>query len=819
MLKKISIIGITVFLILNVISCSKEDNPVEPVIVNEVPAQVVLVSPQDGTTNLEAPVTFEWKSIANVELYHLQISTVQNFSTVAFRDSSITSNKTSVGNLTQLQKYFWRVRAKNKTGIGAWSQVFEFTTKGNFPSLIVLVFPGNGSIDNPINLSLAWNKDQYADSYHLQVSREQNFQTIYLQDTTITSTSYALTNLPNEVQLFWRVRGKSKVGYGVWSEVFSFTTIGVPPVQVQLLLPKFEVTEVPTSTLFQWSSISNAKSYHLQISTSAVFQNLFYNDSTLTSNEITVNNLAAGQLYYWRVRAKNKYGIGPWSARLEFTTASISQVPGKVTLIQPADNAANVASPVNFQWAQVQNSSAYHIQLSTVSNFQTIVTQDSSLTITNKSIDNLSRGQKYFWRVRAKNSTGTGLWSDVHNFTTIGDTPGQVVLSLPPNGSTGLTGTVGFVWSSVQGRDKYHIQISLSQIFQNNFYEDSTLVFNFANVGNFEINKKYYWRVRAKNAAGAGLWSSVFDFDTYPNLPDQVQLTLPANGAVNVLLPINFQWLSAAKAGSYHIQISTIQNFQSIVQQDSSLVNTNKLISGLNNGQKYYWRVRAKNATGIGIWSSVFDFTTNSGLPVQVQLTSPTNELANLTQPINFQWSSISSVQSYHIQFSVSSNFQSIFLEDSTLTTNSFLINAFHFLQKYYWRVRAKNASGVGQWSQSFEFTTTASPLVATWKLTKVTVNLGGINLDLTPEQAGTQMTIICKNDRTFEVTMINSSGTTVDNGTWSATDKQITLNYQSGNSETLSYTLNGNKLIIKDKLVPGPNNTTIPATLEFTKQ
>jgi hypothetical protein len=89
----------------------------------------------------------------------------------------------------------------------------------------------------------------------------------------------------------------------------------------------------------------------------------------------------------------------------------------------------------------------------------------------------------------------------------------------------------------------------------------------------------------------------------------------------------------------------------------------------------------------------------------------------------------------------------------------------------------------------------------------------------LTPEQANAQMTIICRSDRTFDATLISSGTTTVDYGTWSATDNFITLNYQFGNPETLEYTLSGSKLVIKNKMVPGPNNTTIPATLEFTKQ
>lgn len=125
--------------------------------------------------------------------------------------------------------------------------------------------------------------------------------------------------------------------------------------------------------------------------------------------------------------------------------------------------------------------------------------------------------------------------------------------------------------------------------------------------------------------------------------------------------------------------------------------------------------------------------------------------------------------------------------------------------------------------SSPTEPSTNPSEFVGTWKMTKVIVVLAGNNVELTPEQAETQMTIVAKADGSFTMTTVKKDSTTGNNvstvltGTWKIANGKIELKYSDGTSESLEFTLNGNKCSIKTTVQA--LGTTLPATLEFTKQ
>jgi len=88
--------------------------------------------------------------------------------------------------------------------------------------------------------------------------------------------------------------------------------------------------------------------------------------------------------------------------------------------------------------------------------------------------------------------------------------------------------------------------------------------------------------------------------------------------------------------------------------------------------------------------------------------------------------------------------------------------------------------------------------LVGTWVLTKIIVPSYN-NAELTPDDVGIHATFVLNKDRTFKVTMVDSSGTSVETGTWSTANGKVTL---KGDTETIEmpYTLsdNGNKLTVE---------------------
>lgn len=94
-------------------------------------------------------------------------------------------------------------------------------------------------------------------------------------------------------------------------------------------------------------------------------------------------------------------------------------------------------------------------------------------------------------------------------------------------------------------------------------------------------------------------------------------LASPSNGESNVTLPPTLIWNSISGGTSYTLQVSTTNNFSSYVFNQSGLTTTNQQVSSLNNSTQYFWRVNASNGTGTSSWSTVWNFTTQSGGPGQ----------------------------------------------------------------------------------------------------------------------------------------------------------------------------------------------------------
>jgi hypothetical protein len=87
-------------------------------------------------------------------------------------------------------------------------------------------------------------------------------------------------------------------------------------------------------------------------------------------------------------------------------------------------------------------------------------------------------------------------------------------------------------------------------------------------------------------------------------------LIAPVNGATDVPLTPIFEWNDLMDAAGYVIEVATDQAFTKIVQSESSDETEAILLTPLDNGTTYYWRVRANNACGPGANSAVFSFTT-----------------------------------------------------------------------------------------------------------------------------------------------------------------------------------------------------------------
>jgi hypothetical protein len=116
--------------------------------------------------------------------------------------------------------------------------------------------------------------------------------------------------------------------------------------------------------------------------------------------------------------------------------------------------------------------------------------------------------------------------------------------------------------------------------------------------------------------------------------------------------------------------------------------------------------VCAVNSSGAGLYSAIWSFTTTLAPPASPQLLYPNNNKTTAPLEMIFAWSAVVSAQSYQLQISQRVDFSEIEQEKSELSEPSCKIVGLEYRTVYYWRVRARNSGGEGEYSAVFTFKT-----------------------------------------------------------------------------------------------------------------
>lgn len=188
---------------------------------------VALNKPDNFSTLFYDDVTLSWFQANNANTYDLQVSTVSNFASTVLNLTGLTNLNFVANNLSN-SAYFWRVRAVNESGNGAWSSTYKFTVEVLVPEKVNLSTPPNNSTNISITPELRWLNASGAYTYDIQVSKDVNFTNLVLNATGHVGTSYFLSALDYFATYYWRVRGVHPSNIGPWSDTWKFQTTSAP---------------------------------------------------------------------------------------------------------------------------------------------------------------------------------------------------------------------------------------------------------------------------------------------------------------------------------------------------------------------------------------------------------------------------------------------------------------------------------------------------------------------------------------------------------------------------------------------------------------
>ncbi len=280
----------------------------------------------------------------------------------------------------------------------------------------------------------------------------------------------------------------------------------------------------------------------------------------------------------------------------------------------------------------------------------------------------------------------------------------------PSNEAVVESNVVNFQWNSLEGADKYRIQVIASNqaIVLDSLVSKTNLTFPLT-------QGVYQWKVRGENFAYQSSYSTLLNLtvmETSNLANQQVVLSSPSNGFYTNDTNLTCSWLGINKADYYDLELINMTKGQTVVYQLSDITNTSATLNNtiLSQDAEYQWKIRAVNTTSKTAFTSRV-FLLDKMNPNQPQNNLPANNAVKVAnQSITFDWISptdtgtIQSPIAYTIEFANSNAFTTI-IQTSNSSTATFS-QIFTLAGEYYWRIKTSDTAGNSSiYSVPFKFT------------------------------------------------------------------------------------------------------------------
>ncbi|HPO63783.1 MAG TPA: YCF48-related protein, partial [Candidatus Kapabacteria bacterium] len=219
-----------------------------------------------------------------------------------------------------------------------------------------------------------------------------------------------------------------------------------------------------------------------------------------------------------------------------------------------------------------------------------------------------------------------------------GESFASPILKSPENGSLGVSNSPELEWYSVYTASSYLVQLSTTYDFSEIAYSLTTTQTSYSLSG-LEDSVLFYWRVKAYNGNDSTDWSNIWSFLTSQFAPPIA--IYPQNAAASVPTTMAFVWSAIPGAVSYHLQVSTNQNFNTFLINEDNITNNYYIELLLESQFRYFWRLKANYSGGVSEWTNTWYFDT--GESVIVTIGNGTNFNLPFTYPApygNYNWGS-----------------------------------------------------------------------------------------------------------------------------------------------------------------------------------
>ena len=221
----------------------------------------------------------------------------------------------------------------------------------------------------------------------------------------------------------------------------------------------------------------------------------------------------------------------------------------------------------------------------------------------------------------------------------------------------------------------------------------------------------YKWWIQARNYKGYGQWSNYMSFKFASILPGKATLISPKL-TTGTSKP-TYIWNPVAGSTEYHLKVVDINNPNYPVidmWNDSEEVLSNSRCSikpdeVLDSGITYRWWIQARNSNGDGPWSNSMSFKFANISPGKATPISPRG-LTSTSNP-TFIWTAVQGATQYNLQVdndnsdTIDANIIDMWYDAEDVATGVRCQASVYLPDDgiFFWRIRASNDAGNGDWS------------------------------------------------------------------------------------------------------------------------